>query len=75
VSGIVIDVETIITVQEFTERQARGRIYICRSCFDNRKQIMMLDYKPGEKSETIAGICAECKKAQAACIPCKYQRK
>lgn len=61
----------VISTEEFVKRQAGGRVYICRSCFDNKKLIVMLKYEPGEKSETLAGTCPDCVKALSNCIPCK----
>jgi hypothetical protein len=63
--------EIVITTERFTELQSKGRVYICRPCFDNRKLIKMLAYDAGARAETLAGVCAECSKALAACVPCQ----
>ena len=66
--------EKIITIEEFINCQNNGRIYICRPCFDNKKQIVMLKYEPGLKSETVAGVCSNCTKVMSNCIPCKSNK-
>lgn len=60
-----------ITESELVKRHHHGTVYICRSCYDNRRKIKMLNYIDGGKNEIIYTMCDDCMKIMEHCSQCK----
>ena len=60
-----------ISELELVKRSHRGTVYICRSCFDNRRKITMSDYVEGDKLEIIYTLCEKCLATLNYCSQCK----
>lgn len=63
--------ELEITDAELSKRKSNGIVIICHSCKSVRNKIVMVGYKPGEKSAVMYQFCNECLKLVNGCIPCK----
>ncbi len=60
-----------ITEQEMVVRSHNGLIYLCRSCYDNKKKINLIKSIPGKKTGIIYTFCVDCTKLIEDCSRCK----
>ena len=66
--------ETTISQQEFKTLKSNGRIYICRSCLDNKNKVIMLKYEPIKSHGVVYGFCSACSKMIFECSTCKSKK-
>lgn len=67
--------EVEITQQELNKLKSHGSVYICRSCKDNKNQIVLLKYKAGGIHQVFTGFCYYCESLFAGCGTCQQKTK
>jgi hypothetical protein len=67
--------ETIISSSELNTLKSHGTVYICRSCKDNKNQIVLLNYKAGGIHQVFTGFCSYCESLFAGCGTCRQKTK
>jgi hypothetical protein len=65
--------ETLITKKELDIRKSQGTVYICRSCYDFNKKIILIDFDTKTKNGLIFGFCKKCEKLLTSCGPCDFR--
>jgi hypothetical protein len=63
--------EIMITDKELAVRKSQGTVYICKSCRD-RGKIILLGYDVGKKQEIYFGYCSSCLKNMGECPTCPH---
>jgi hypothetical protein len=65
-----------ISEAELNTRKSNGAVFICRSCKDNAKKIMMVQYEQtkGIPNGIYYQFCSECLKLMGDCIPCRSKK-